>query len=468
MTQQFPAEKIDRVLQRIDDGLSASCGSLFELLRFASIGTDPAHHADCRATAAWVKNYLSQMGFAVELRETTGQPLVVARMAGPGPQILFYGHYDVQPAVPLELWDSPPFEPRMGKNARGQDCIFGRGAADDKGQFMTFVEAVRYWLAEHGSPPFGLTLMIEGDEEGDASHLDRFLKDHAKEFPVDFTVICDTGMYDEKTPAITTSLRGCISEEITIHGPRIDLHSGYFGGPALNPIKILAKLLASLHDRHGKIAIKGFYDGVKPLTLAQRKQLKGLHFPEKAFLADVGLKHAAGEEGYSALEQIWTRPTAEVNGIWGGYTGPGRKTVLPARAHAKLTFRLVEGQKPAKVRAAVRRHMRENLPDGCKISFVSEGGDSTGIRISEDSDWIKAAQRALKAEWGKPAALVGDGASIPVVEFFRTHLKVETLLMGFGRNDDRVHSPNEKYDLECYHRGQRSFARLIAEFAEGV
>lgn len=468
MQDQSLPMQIDPVLQRIDAGLTASLSALFELMRFPGVGTDPAHHADCRATAAWLKDYLSAMGFAVELRETTGQPLVVARMAGPGPQILFYGHYDVQPAVPFELWDSPPFEPRLGKNARGQDCIYGRGAADDKGQLMVFVEAVRHWLAEHGSLPFGLTIMLEGDEEGDASHLDRFLKDHGKEFPVDFAVICDTGMYDEKTPAITTSLRGCISEEITIQGPRIDLHSGYFGGPAVNPIKVLAKLLASLHDKTGKIAVKGFYDGVKPLTPGQKKQLKSLRFPEKAFLADVGLKHSSGEQGYGLLEQLWSRPTAEVNGIWGGYTGPGAKTVLPARAHAKLTFRLVEGQKPAKVRAAFRKHMRENLPDGCKITFLSEGGDSTGIRIAEDSNWLKAAQRALKAEWGRPAALVGDGASIPVVEFFRTHLKVETLLMGFGRNDDRVHSPNEKYDLECYHRGQRSFARLIAEFARGV
>jgi acetylornithine deacetylase/succinyl-diaminopimelate desuccinylase-like protein len=306
---------------------------------------------------------------------------------------------------------------------------------------MTFVEATRYWLAEHGSLPFGLTILLEGDEEGDTSHLDRFLKENANEFPVDFTVICDTDMYDETTPAITTSLRGCISEEITIQGPRIDLHSGYFGGPAVNPIKVLAKLLASLHDKSGKIAVPGFYDGVKPLTAAQKKQLKSLRFPEKEFLADVGLKYAAGEQGHGLLEQLWSRPTAEVNGIWGGYTGPGAKTVLAARAHAKLTFRLVEGQKPSKVRAAFRKHMRKNLPDGCKITFLSEGGDSTGIRIGEDRSWFKAAQRALKAEWGKAAALIGSGGSIPVVESLRTHLKVESLLVGFGRKDDRVHSP---------------------------
>ena len=468
MQDQSHATLVDPVLQRIDASLKTSCETLFELMRFPGVGADPAHHGDCRATAAWIKNYLSQMGFAVELRETTGQPLVVARMPGPGAQVLFYGHYDVQPADPLDLWDTPPFEPRMGKNARGQDCIYGRGAADDKGQFMTFVEATRHWLAQHGSLPFGLTIMIEGDEEGDASHLDGFLAKNAKEFPCDFAVICDTDMYDETTPAITTSLRGCISEEITIQGPRIDLHSGYFGGPAVNPIKVLAKLLASLHDKNGKVGIPGFYEGVKTLTPSQKKQLKGLRFPEREFLADVGLKHAAGETGHGVLEQLWSRPTAEVNGIWGGYTATGAKTVLPARAHAKLTFRLVEGQKPNKVRAAFRKHVKALLPKGCKISFISEGGDSTGIRIAEDSSWFKAAARALKAEWGKSPALIGSGGSIPVVEFMRKHLKVETLLIGFGRKDDRVHSPNEKYDLESYHRGQRSFARLIAEFSKGV
>ncbi len=468
MQDQTSKNDIEPVLQRIDADLKSSCAALFELLRFAGVGTDPAHHADCRATASWVKDYLARIGFAVETRETTGQPVVVARLPGPGPQILFYGHYDVQPADPLHLWDTPPFEPRLGKNARGEDCIYARGAADDKGQFMTFVEATRHWLAQHGSLPFGLTILIEGDEEGDASHLDRFLKENAKEFPVDFAVICDTDMYDEITPAITTSLRGCISEEITIEGPRIDLHSGYFGGPAINPIKVLAKLLAGLHDKSGKIAIAGFYDGVKPLTLAQKKQLKGLRFPEKAFLADVGLKNSSGEQGHGMLEQLWSRPTAEVNGIWGGYTAVGAKTVLPAKAHAKLTFRLVEGQKPHKVRAAFRRHIRKNLPTGCKISFITEGGDSTGIRIAEDSAWFKAAQRALKSEWGKAAALIGSGGSIPVVEFLRKHLGVESLLIGFGRKDDRVHSPNEKYDLESYHRGQRSFARFIAELSKGV
>jgi acetylornithine deacetylase/succinyl-diaminopimelate desuccinylase-like protein len=468
MPDQSTTLHIDPVLQSIDAGLQSSCSALFELLRFAGVGADPAHNADCRATAGWVKSYLGAMGLAVELRETTGQPVVIARLPGPGPQVLFYGHYDVQPVDPVNLWDSPPFEPRMGKNARGQDCIFGRGAADDKGQFMTFLEATRHWLAQHGSLPFGLTILIEGDEEGDASHLDRFLAANAKEFPVDFAVICDTDMYDETTPAITTSLRGCISEEISIQGPRIDLHSGYFGGPAVNPIKVLAKVLASLHDKKGKITVPGFYEGVKPLTVAQKKQLKGLRFPEKAFLADVGLKASSGEQGHSMLDQLWSRPTAEVNGIWGGYTAVGAKTVLPAKAHAKLTFRLVEGQKPNKVRAAFRKHVRKCLPLGCKVNFLSEGGDSTGIRINEDSSWFKAAQRALKAEWGKPAALIGSGGSIPVVEFMRKHLGVESLLIGFGRKDDRVHSPNEKYDLESYHRGQRSFARLIAELSKGV
>ena len=454
------------VLQRIDQGLKASCDALFALLRFSSVATDPAYHDVCVETAEWVRAYLSDIGFDTDLRPTTGQPVVVGRIGNSGPQILFYGHYDVQPADPFELWDTPPFEPRLGKGEQGQDCIFARGAQDDKGQFMTFVEAVKHWVSEHGELPFQLTVLIEGDEEGDTSHLDRFLAQNADEFSPEICIVCDTDMYDEKTPAITTSLRGCIAEEITITGPRIDLHSGYFGGPAVNPLKALSKLLDDLHDKNGRITISGFYDGVKSPSTSQRRQLQSLKFPERTFLKDVGLSTAAGESRYSLLEQVWLRPTAEVNGVWGGYQGAGTKTVLPAEAHAKLTFRLVEGQHPQKIHSAFRQYVRGKLPDGCKVSFKSQGGDSTGVHIAEDSVWVALGAKALEEEWGRAAALVGSGGSIPVVESFRKHLGVDSLMIGFGRKDDRVHSPNEKYDLESYHRGQRSFARLIAAIAE--
>jgi acetylornithine deacetylase/succinyl-diaminopimelate desuccinylase-like protein len=458
------------VLAEIDQQFPQSLARVFELLRFPSIGTDPAHHADCRRAAEWLVRELDGLGLRAGLRQTTGQPLVVGRYEPPGgagtPHILFYGHYDVQPADPLELWTSAPFEPRIRKGKGGRESIFARGAADDKGQLMTFLEASRAWLKVHGRLPFRITVMIEGDEEGDASHLDGFLKRNAREFPVDAAFICDTGMWDAKTPAIDTRLRGCLGIEVTVTGPRIDLHSGYYGGPARNPIKVLSQIIAAIHDARGRITIPGFYDGVKPVPPKLRKQWEALKFPAKRFLTDVGLSVPAGELGYSVLEQMWARPTAEVNGIYGGYRGPGSKTVLPAEATAKLTFRLVEGQDPKKIRRAFKQFVEDRLPPDCKARFDDSGGDSRGIAVSEDTPWIRAARAALKAEFSREAVLTGAGYSIPVVESFKTHLKVDSLLVGFGQEDDNAHSPDEKYDVDSFRHGIRSWARIIAEFAE--
>ncbi len=276
-------------------------------------------------------------------------------------------------------------------------------------------------------------------------------------------VICDTEMWDHKTAAITTSLRGCIAEDVTVTAPSIDLHSGYFGGPARNPIKALSAMIGAIHDKKGRVTIPGFYDGVKAVSTSRKAAWKKLDFSEREFLGEVGLHKRAGEEGYSLAEQLWARPTAEINGFWGGYTGAGRKTVLPSQASAKFTFRLVDGQNPTKVRAAFRRFMRAKLPTDCKISFYDHGGDSTGIVIDERNPWIAKAAKALSEEWGTTTALVGSGVSIPVVESFRKHQKMESLLLGFSRSDDAAHSPNEKYDLDSYHRGTRSWARFFAE-----
>jgi acetylornithine deacetylase/succinyl-diaminopimelate desuccinylase-like protein len=462
-------QELQPVLNLIDADFKRSCDTLFELLRFASVGTDPAYNADCAKTAAWLETYLQGLGLKTSQHATTGHPVVMGKskqVAGK-PSILFYGHYDVQPAEPFELWTSPPFEPEQRKGGRGQEAFFARGAADDKGQVLTFLEASKAWIKTHGELPFNLTVLLEGDEEGDTSHLDRFLAKNPELFEADIVFICDTGMWDAKTPAITTSLRGCIAEEIEIQGPRIDLHSGYYGGPAVNPIKVLAKLLASLHDKNGRITIPGFYDGVKPVSAARKKQWQKLKFNKAEFMGSVGLKNPSGEKGYTLLEQIWARPTAEVNGIFGGYSGAGAKTVLPATATAKLTFRLVEGQNPKKIHAAFRKYMKAQLPSNCKIRFIDQGGDSSGISVSENSRWVKAANHALEAEWGKPAVLMGCGASIPVVQSFRDHLGLDSLMVGFGLEDDAAHSPNEKYDVESYYKGTRSWARLINEIALG-
>jgi acetylornithine deacetylase/succinyl-diaminopimelate desuccinylase-like protein len=462
------------VLSAIDADIENSLDRLCEVLRFASVATDPAHHADCQKAADWMSAYFRSLGFQTKQYATTGQPAVIAEYAPPGadktvkqniPHVLFYGHYDVQPADPLNLWHSPPFEPKRGKNRHGQDCIFARGVADDKGQLMTFTEASRHWLAVHGELPFRLTVLIEGDEEGDATHIDRFVATHKELLKADIVVVCDTGMWEDDRPSIVTSLRGCVSDEIEIAGPKLDLHSGYYGGAAMNPLRVLSKILGEMFDAKGKITIPGFYDGVKKPNAATRARMAKIPFTEKAFLKPVGLKAAAGEKEFSALEQMWLRPTAEINGIWGGYTGPGGKTVIPSKAHAKLTFRLVAGQIPGKVQKAFRRFVRNGLPQGFTVKFADKTEAAAACSVADDSPWIAAAQRALKSEWGTSAIMSGEGGSIPVVESFKKHLGLDSVMIGWVREGDALHSPNEKYDIEAYHRGMRSFARFIAEIS---
>jgi acetylornithine deacetylase/succinyl-diaminopimelate desuccinylase-like protein len=459
-------KSLDDVLRGIDGALDESLVRLFELLRFPSVGTDPAYHGACRDAAAWLKRLLHDMGFAARVDETTGQPVVLAEYAPQGlpshaPRILFYGHYDVQPPDPLDLWESPPFEPQLRKGADGEARIFARGACDDKGQLMTFLEASRAWLMAKGSLPFHLTILIEGDEEGDSTHLERYLGQNRDWLRPDIVFICDTGMWDTKTPAITTRLRGCIAEEIVISGPVVDLHSGYYGGPARNPIRVLTKILGELHDRNGRVRLPGFYDGVDPVPASTRRQWKSLNFPAKKYLKGVGLSVPAGEKAYPVHEQLWCRPTAEINGIHAGYTGAGSKTVLPAEAMAKLTFRLVGRQAPAQVRKGLRRFVKERLPADCKVRFTSQGGDSMAVTVSESSPWVRLAQEALDGEWGREPVLMADGASIPVVGTVKSLLKVDSLLVGFGLEDDSVHSPNEKYNLTSFRKGIRSWARII-------
>lgn len=464
-------KSLDDVLQGVDAALDDSVARLFELLRFPTVATDPAFHGACRDAAAWLKRLLQDMGFETRLEETTGQPVIVAEFAQKGlpshaPRILFYGHYDVQPPDPLGLWDSPPFEPQLRKGADGEERIFARGACDDKGQLMTFLEASRAWLKAGGNLPFHLTVLLEGDEEGDSTHLDRYVAENRGKLKADVAFICDTGMWDAKTPAITTRLRGCISEEIIISGPSKDLHSGYYGGAARNPIRVLTKILGELHDRNGRIAIPGFYDGVEPVPASTRRQWKSLNFPEKKYLKGVGLSIPAGEKGYAVYEQMWSRPTAEINGIHAGYTGAGSKTVLPAEAMAKLSFRLVGNQKPARIRKGLREFVKARLPADCRVRYKSEGGDSMAVTVAETSPWVRLAQRALRDEWGRPPVLMADGASIPVVGTFKSLLGIETLLVGFGLEDDSVHSPNEKYNLSSFRKGIRSWARIIAGLAD--
>lgn len=449
------------VLDRIDADLPAALERLLALLRVPSISTDPAHRADCDAAADWLVADLVAMGFDAAKHPTPGHPMVVARGGeGAGPHLLFYGHYDVQPVDPLNLWDRAPFDPEVQDTPEGR-VIRGRGAADDKGQLMTFVEACRAWKAVHGTLPGRLTIFFEGEEESGSPSLIPFLRDNADLLRADLALICDTGMFDRETPAITTMLRGLVGEEVTIHAADKDLHSGMFGGIARNPIRVLTRILAALHDDDGRITLPGFYDGVPEVPEAVAEQWRGLGFDEGAFLGGVGLSQPAGEAGRSGLEMIWSRPTCEINGINGGYTGAGFKTVLPAQASAKVSFRLVGTQDPHKVRAAFRAHVEAMLPPDCRAEFHPHGA-SPASQMAIDAPAFEAARMALSDEWPRPAAFIGSGGSIPVAGYFRTELGMESMLIGFGRDDDRIHSPNEKYDLEAFHKGIRSWARILA------
>ena len=459
---------LERILAVADDNLDASLDRLFELVRIPSISTDPAYKSDCRRAAQRIADDLAALGFDAALRDTEGHPIVVAHHQGSKcrgtrtPHVLFYGHYDVQPSDPLDKWISPPFEPQRRSDGKGGERLYGRGCADDKGQLSTFIEAMRAWLEATGSLPLAVTIFIEGEEEAGSPSLVPFLEANKAELSCDVAFVCDTNMWDEKTPAITTRLRGLARDGITITGPSIDLHSGAYGGPAANPIRALSNILASLHDGKGKVAIPGFYEGVSELPKGVKAQWRALNFSDRKFLKDVGLSTLAGETGRDALELIWARPTAEVNGIWGGYTGIGTKTVIPSQAHAKLTFRLVGKQRPEKIIRAFRRFVRQKLPKGYRIAFDRNAGGSRAIEISESSLHIRKTAAALKDEFGRDAVLIGSGGSIPVVRHFKDILDMDSVLVGFGLSDDAVHSPNEKYNLSSFHRGIRSWVRILA------
>jgi acetylornithine deacetylase/succinyl-diaminopimelate desuccinylase-like protein len=459
--------QLNAVLKQIDSGLDESLDRLSDFLRIPSISTDPKWKKDCVKAADWLKKDLASLGFAASVRPTPGHPVVMGRKDGPKgkPHVLFYGHYDVQPVDPLELWESPPFEPKIKEIAKGRKVIMARGACDDKGQVMTFLEACRAWKKVTGSLPIGVTAMIEGEEEMGSINLPAFVKANAKELKADAALVCDTGMWDRTTPAITTSLRGLLYEEIIIRCADRDLHSGLFGGAAANPIHVLSRIVASLHKPNGKVAVPGFYDGVSNLPPKVKATLAKLNLTEKDFLGTVGLKHSVGETGRMLIEQISTRPTCDVNGIWSGYTGEGTKTVIAGEARAKVSFRLVGEQDPAKIQKAFRAYVKARVPRDCSVDFIGYKG-SRAIQLPWGSPVLKAAEAALKAEWGKAPAMVGSGGSIPIVGDFKKTLGMDSLLVGFGLDDDRVHSPNEKYDLSSFHKGTRSWARIIAALAE--
>ncbi len=457
---------VDQVLARIDADIDRSLERLFELLRIPSISAQPTHRQDCLAAADWAKDALQAMGFTARISQTAGLPGVVAQHHAAGPQaphVLFYGHYDVQPPEPLALWHSDPFDPQLVDGPRGKRIV-ARGAVDDKGQVVSFLEACRAHIAVTGGLPVRLTVLLEGEEECGSPSLQELLTKEKETLAADFVLVADTNMWNFETPAITTSLRGLAAVEVTVKGPSRDLHSGLYGGVALNPINALTRILGDLQDDQGGVRIPHFYDGVAPMPDALRESWARLGFDADSFLGEVGLASPAGEHGQSPLAQLWARPTADINGIFGGYQGDGTKTVIPAEATAKLTFRLVPGQDPQAVVQNFERFVRDRLRPDAKVEFKHHGA-APGFAMRLDAPFMQAAQEALSEEFGTSAALVGCGASIPVVEAFKVQLGLDCLLAGFGLEDDRIHSPNEKFELACFHRGTRAHARLLAAFA---
>jgi len=456
---------LPKVLEKIDADLDKSLERLFAFLRVQSVSTDPAYAEQCRAAAKFVADDLAGLGFDAQVRKTAGHPVVIGKSGnGSGPRVLFYGHYDVQPVDPLNLWKTPPFEPRIEELPDGRKIIVARGACDDKGQLMTFVEALRAFKAVTGKLPLPVTVMIEGEEECGSKSLFPFVRNHADEFKLDMALVCDTGMWNAETPSVTTSLRGLVYEEVTVTCADRDLHSGLFGGAAQNPIRLLNRILTAIHDDTGRITIPGFYDGVPELPADIKADLAALNLTPEEFLGQVGLKIPAGEKDRMLIEQISTRPSCDVNGITGGYTGEGAKTVIASEASAKVSFRLVGSQNPEKVRDSFRKFVRERIPADCKVEFENHacGG---ALQLPFDLPALVKARKALAEEWGKKAVTVGAGGSIPIVGDFKSVLGMDTIMVGFALDDDRVHSPNEKYDLKSFHKGTRSWARILAALA---
>ncbi|MCK3779941.1 M20/M25/M40 family metallo-hydrolase [Ensifer sesbaniae] len=458
---------ITPVLERADANLPKSLDRLFDLVRIKSISTDPAFKAECRRAAEWLVAELNNLGFTASVRDTPGHPMVVAHHDGArpdAPHVLFYGHYDVQPVDPLNLWDTDPFEPGIKEIEPGRKVITGRGTADDKGQLLTFVEAVRAYKQVHGGLPCRVTILFEGEEESGSPSLKPFLEANAAELKADYALVCDTSMWDRETPAISAGLRGLVGEEVIIKAADRDLHSGYFGGAAANPIRILTSILAGLHDENSRVTLPGFYEGVEETPAEIKAAWETLGQTAEKFLGEIGLSIPSGEKNRSVLELTWARPTAEVNGITGGYTGEGFKTVIAAEASAKVSFRLVGNQNPEKIREAFRGYVRSKVPADCSVEFHAHGG-SPAIHLPYESPLLNTAKVALSDEWPKPAVIIGMGGSIPIVGDFQKMLGMESLLVGFGLSDDRIHSPNEKYELQSYHKGIRSWIRILDALA---
>ncbi|CAN5516584.1 dipeptidase [soil metagenome] len=459
---------LDKVLHAIDGRKEESLEALKQLLAIPSVSTKPDHKPDMQRCANWLSEKLKAAKLDVQILPTgggKGHPIVIAKNKHPPnrPTILFYGHYDVQPPEPLDLWQSPPFEPTVRKDENGFDAIYARGAVDDKGQVWAHCEAIAAWQA-HGGLPVNLTMLIEGEEEIGSDHLEAFIRENKALLKSDLCLISDTGLYERDVPAITYSLRGLVYEEVFLTGPSHDLHSGGYGGAVPNPANELCALLTSLHDADGRVNIPGFYDDVEKLTPEEKAMWAKLPFDDKDMMKELSIPSLNGEKGYSTLERLWARPTLDINGITAGYQGHGAKTVIGAKASAKVSMRLVPRQDAKKVQEQFRSTLRERCPKNVKIEFENHGMSPAAV-VPINNPATKLASEAVEVGFGKAPALIRTGGSIPVVGLMKQALGIDSILVGFGLPDDRVHSPNEKFDLDCFYKGTRTAAALYDRLA---
>ncbi len=435
---------------------------LSDYVRFPSVSAQPQHRKDLRACAEWLLAHCKNIGLDARLCPTEGNPIIIAktpRGKTKRPHFVVYGHYDVQPAEPFELWKTPPFTPRIEGNS-----LFGRGASDNKGQNLAHLKAVEAYFKTGTELPCDLTFVIEGEEEVGSKSLAAFLKKYRKELQCDAVVVSDTGIPSLKHPALTYALRGIASMELTVHGPSRDLHSGLFGGSVKNPAMALAELLAKVCDKNGRILIPGFYEDVTPLSAYERKQLARLPGSNAEYRKFLGVPQLFGEKGFTPDEQRTSRPTFEINGLTSGYQGEGSKTIVPAWARAKVTMRLVPHQRPRKIIEAARIFLFKNCSPACRLE-IDSGHGAEPYLVSPTGPHAKAALRALKTAFGYEPVLMREGGSIPIVNHFKKYLGAETLLLGLGLPDDNAHSPNEKFDLRCFAKGQLMGAHLWQELA---
>ncbi|MFA7238119.1 MAG: M20/M25/M40 family metallo-hydrolase [Phycisphaeraceae bacterium] len=483
---------LNQVLNRLHEQRQPAIDRLCDWLRIPSVSTDPAFAPDVRRAAQWAADRLRECGLDVKIVPTKGHPVVMAKTKGrrdegtkgrsegngsasppsslrpsvptslsSPPSLLFYGHYDVQPPDPIDLWTTPPFQPTIRDGA-----IYARGADDDKGQVSTFLEALRAWHDVAGQIPINLTVILEGEEECGSANLVPFLEAHKAELAADVAIVSDTAMWgdaDPILPAITYGLRGLVYFDIQLHGPARDLHSGVYGGTVPNPATELAIVLGQLFDSNHRINIPGFYDDVAPITADERAQWDALHFDERKMAQSVGLEQLHGEAGFSTLERRWARPCCDINGLYGGYMGQGAKTVIPSFAGAKVSFRIPPDMNPLRVDMLFRDFLTDHTPPGCSWK-IEQHGAAHPVLVPTDSPYLQAAKRAITiATGGTAPVLMREGATIPVISDFKRILGINTVMMGFGRHDDAIHSPNEHFRLDCFDLGRRAHAAMIDE-----